>query len=149
VSGWRFKSDLMAVNINTYLTFNGNCREAMTFYRDCLGGELCLQTIGESPMAQHMPPQIGNYILHGVLLKDGFQIMGTDLVEDGELVRGNAVSMMLHCSTAEEMLHYYRQLSVGGKATHPVVESFWGGLFGNLTDKFGNCWLLSYDRDDK
>lgn len=139
----------MAVNINTYLTFNGNCREAMTFYRDCLGGELHLQTIGESPMAQHMPEQIGNYILHGVLVKDDFQIMGTDLVDDEGLVRGNAVSMMLNCSTADEVRRYYEKLSIGGKATHPVVESFWGSLFGNLTDKFGNHWLLSYDRNDK
>jgi PhnB protein len=36
--------------INGYLHFNGDCREAMTFYRECLGGELSLQTIGE-----HLP----------------------------------------------------------------------------------------------
>lgn len=41
--------------INSYLTFNGNCREAMNFYKDCLGGELILQTIGESPLAYKMP----------------------------------------------------------------------------------------------
>ena len=37
--------------LNAYLRFNGKCREAMTFYQACLGGELTIQTVGESPMA--------------------------------------------------------------------------------------------------
>ncbi len=41
--------------INSYLRFNGNCSEAMTFYKDCLGGELTMQKVGESPMAGNMP----------------------------------------------------------------------------------------------
>ena len=44
--------------INSYLTFSGNCREAMTFYRECLGGELYFQTIGESPLSEKMPEQM-------------------------------------------------------------------------------------------
>jgi PhnB protein len=50
--------------INSYLTFNGNCREAMNFYKDCLGGELNLQTIAESPLADKMPAQMKECILH-------------------------------------------------------------------------------------
>jgi PhnB protein len=41
--------------INAYLTFNGNCRQAMTFYRECLGGELTLQAVKGSPMEGHWP----------------------------------------------------------------------------------------------
>jgi PhnB protein len=37
--------------INSYLTFNGNCQEAMIFYQKCLGGELTFQTVGESPLS--------------------------------------------------------------------------------------------------
>jgi PhnB protein len=43
--------------LNAYLHFNGNCREAMTFYQACLGGELKMQAVGESPMAGQMPPE--------------------------------------------------------------------------------------------
>jgi uncharacterized glyoxalase superfamily protein PhnB len=31
--------------INAYLTFNGNCREAMTFYQSCFDGDLTLETV--------------------------------------------------------------------------------------------------------
>ena len=68
------------IQINAYLTFNGNCREAMTFYQKCLGGELYLQTIGESPMAAQMPPQMKDSILHSTLTNGEAIIMATDCV---------------------------------------------------------------------
>jgi PhnB protein len=53
--------------INPYLHFDGNCREAMTFYRESLGGELALQAVGDSPMASQMPAEAQKKILHASL----------------------------------------------------------------------------------
>ena len=130
--------------INSYLTFNGNCREAMTFYKECLGGELVLQTIGESPMADTMPAQMKRSILHSTLTKGNLLLMGSDMVADNGLVKGNSVSLMLNCSSEEEIKTCYKNLSKDGEATHPLENTFWGALFGDLTDKFGNHWLLHY-----
>ena len=33
-----------------FLLFDGNCAEAMTFYQKCLGGELNLTKLGDTPM---------------------------------------------------------------------------------------------------
>ena len=133
--------------INTYLTFNGNCREAMTFYRNCLGGELSLQTIGESPMASHLPPQMKDRILHSTLTNGTLIILASDMVGEKGLIKGNSVSLMLNCSSEAEIRGFYTKLSVGGQATHPLENTFWGALFGDLTDKFGNQWLLHYQKD--
>lgn len=132
--------------INSYLTFNGNCREAMSFYQQCLGGELSLQTIGESPLAEKMPQQMKDCILHGTLVKEGLVLMATDMVAEHGLVKGNSVSLMLNCSSEEETRSFYHKLAEGGKATHPLEISFWGALFGDLTDRYGNNWLLHYDK---
>ncbi|HWK05152.1 MAG TPA: VOC family protein [Puia sp.] len=133
--------------INSYLTFNGNCREAMTFYRECLGGELTLQTIGESPLADKIPPQMRDSILHSTLIRGALQIMASDMVAEQGLVKGNSVSLMLNCSSEEEINTFYGNLSKGGQATHPLENSFWGALFGDLTDRYGNHWLLHYDKN--
>lgn len=135
--------------INSYLTFNGNCREAMTFYKECLGGELTLQTVGESPMSEKMPPQMKECILHSALTKDSLVMMGSDMVSEQGLIKGNAVSLMLNCSSEEEIKNTYKKLSSGGQATHPLENTFWGAMFGDLTDKFGNHWLLHYDKNQK
>jgi len=135
--------------INAYLTFNGNCREAMNFYKDCLGGELTLQTIGDSPMADSMPPAMKQNILHSTLTNGGVIIMASDMVDNQGLKKGNSVSLMLNCSSEEEIKSNYEKLSSGGEATHPLENTFWGAVFGDLTDKFGNHWLLHYDRNQK
>ena len=133
------------MQINSYLTFNGNCREAMTFYRDCLGGELDLQTIGESPMADKLPPQMKQSILHATLTKGEVVIMASDIVGEKGLIKGNSVSLMLNCSSEDEIKTLYARLSAEGEATHHLENTFWGALFGGLTDKFGNHWLLHFD----
>ena len=137
------------MQINSYLTFNGNCREAMNFYKECLGGELILQVIGESPLADKMPPQMKEYILHSVLIKDKMTLMGSDMVSDKGLIKGNSVSMALNCNSEEEIRSIYNELSAGGSQDHPLENTFWGTLFGDLTDKYGNHWLLNFDKNQQ
>jgi PhnB protein len=133
--------------INAYLTFNGNCNEAMNFYKSCLGGELILQKIGESPMADKMPPKMKDSILHSTLTKDNLVLMGTDCVPPQVLIKGNSVSLSLNCSSEEEIKSFYKKLSEEGNATFPLEDTFWGALFGGLTDRFGNHWLLNFDKN--
>jgi PhnB protein len=132
--------------LNLYLTFNGNCREAMNFYKECLGGELIFQTIGVSLMADKMPAKMKDCILHAKLSNDALVIMATDCVPENGLIKGNAVSLALNCSSEKEIKHLYKKLSAGGNAIHPLENTFWGALFGALTDKYGNNWLLNYNK---
>ena len=62
------------------------------------------------------------------------------------LVKGTAVSLLLNCSSEDEINNFYAKLADSGAATHPLEISFWGALFGDLTDKFGNQWLLHFDK---
>jgi PhnB protein len=135
--------------INCYLTFNGNCREAMTFYQDCLGGELYFQTLGESPLSEKMPKKMKDCILHATLIKSAMVMQGSDMAPQSGLVKGNNVSLLLNCNSKKEIRTIYSKLSAGGRADHVIEYSFWGALFGKLTDKFGNHWLLSFDKNKK
>lgn len=142
-------SRMNMTSLITYLTFNGNCREAMQFYKECLGGELHFQTIGESPLSDKMPRQMRDSILHSTLSKKGLVLMGSDMVANDGLSKGNAVSLMLDCSNEKEIRSFYEKLSLGGTRNHPLEISFWGALFGDLTDKYGNHWLLHFDKAKK
>ena len=132
--------------IRSYLSFNGNCREAMLFYKECLGGELNFQTIGGSPLSGKMPDQMKDSILHSTLSKKNFVLMGSDMVGSDGLRKGNAVSLMLDCSSEKEIRACYEKLSQNGTRDHPLEITFWGALFGDLTDKFGNHWLLHFNK---
>src|ERR1051325_5375958 len=104
--------------LNSYLNFPGNCKEAMTFYRDSLGGKLTLQTVGESPMAAQAPKESHNNVLHSVLEKDGFVIMAADMMEPGTGDAGNMLSLCLVCQSKAEIETLFSKLSAGGKILH-------------------------------
>jgi PhnB protein len=133
--------------IHSYLTFNGNCREAMTFYHACFGGELSFQTIGDSPLSAKMPKHMKDCILHSTLTKEALVLQGSDMVPHTGLIKGNAVSLSLDCISEEEIKNLYSKLSAEGTADHPLEDTFWGAMFGDLTDKFGNHWLLNYSKN--
>lgn len=130
----------------TYLTFSGNCREAMEFYQGCLGGELMFQTVGDTPGSFNFPQELRNMIVHASLKKGNMILMGTDM-RDEELLHGNTVSIFVDCQSEMLIKKYYRNLQIEGEATHPLEETHWGDLFGGLKDKYGNKWLLHYKRN--
>lgn len=116
----------------------------MTFYQKCLGGELYFQTIGESPLSEKFPEKIKKLILHSELRNEALVLIGTDVTTEQSLVRGNTISLSLNCTSEKEIRQYYKSLSVNGKKNAPLEVTHWGVLFGTLTDKYGNNWLLSY-----
>lgn len=136
-------------NIHAYLTFNGNCKEAMKFYKKCLGGTLLMQTVADSPMAGKLPEKMKKSILHSTLTKNGFVLMGSDMVGENGLMKGNSVSLLLNCSSEKEIKNSYKKLSENGMPTHPLEITFRGALFGGLTDRYGNHWLLHFDKHAK
>ncbi|MBS1771434.1 MAG: VOC family protein [Bacteroidetes bacterium] len=133
--------------VDSYLTFNGNCREAMTFYKNCFGGELFFQTVDGSPLSEKMPEEMKNCILYASLTKDDLVIMATDMVGEKGLHIGNQISLSLRCSSKTEIEIYFAKLSDGGTIEQPLEDSFWGGIFGGVTDKFGNHWILSFNKN--
>ncbi len=132
------------VRLNPYLNFTGNCREAMSFYKECLGGELNFMVVGESPVAAQVPPQYKDQILHSVLKLDEFEIMGSDMTPE-TIVNGNANHLCLICSSEEELRNLWAKLSAGGTIHQPLHEMFFG-MLGTFTDQFGKRWLLEFDK---
>ncbi len=133
--------------INAYINFEGNCREVMTFYKDCLDAELNMQTIEGSPIEAQCPAAMKQQILHASLVKEGMILMGSDMQEPGgNFTKGNNIALSLNCSSDEEIKTFFSKLSQGGKISHALTESFWGATFGVLTDKFGIRWMLNYDK---
>ena len=135
--------------INAYLNFNGNCREAMVFYQQCLGGELSLQTIEGSPVETQCPAAIQHHILHASLLKESLVLMASDMTGPDGFIKGNTVALSLNCSSEKEIKTFFSNLSTEGHISHPLDEQFWGATFGVLTDKYGIRWMLNYDKRQK
>jgi PhnB protein len=133
--------------INAYLNFNGQCRKAMTFYQECLGGELVLQKVAESPMAAQSSSEMGGKILHGKLTRDNIVLMGSDMIGDN-LVEGNNITLYLNCSNEREIKTVFNKLSNEGSVELPLHQSVSGSTFGKVMDKYGILWMLNYSKNN-
>jgi len=113
----------------------------MEFYQQCLGGELRLQTLEDSPKADRFPEHFKKYVVRASLKKDHMLLLATDMI-DQELIRGNSMSILLDVPDPKRMETYYERLKQGSVKEHPLEGTHWGDLFGGLLDKFGNQWLF-------
>src|SRR6266498_5946653 len=127
--------------ISAYLTFDGNCREALAFYKECFGGELTIETVKGSPMESHWPKEVQNNILHSSLISETITILASDMVEQNGLTVGNNVTLALACKTDPEIEIYFQKLSQDGTIKYPL-HNFYSGKIGGIIDKFGINWFL-------
>jgi PhnB protein len=133
----------MPSKLNPYISFEGNAREVMEFYKTVFGGELTLSTFGEAGMNDHgvKPDQI----MHAMLVADnGITIMASDTATGfREYVAGTNISLSLSGDNEEELTGYYDKLADGGKIEEPLKKAPWGDTFGMCIDKFGIFWMVN------
>ena len=133
--------------LSPHLAFPGNCREALSFYQSCLGGELMLMRVGDSAMAEHMPAEAQDQIMHGTLTAGSLVLMACDALDTRRpFAPGNNIAMCLDCSSDEEINTLFARLGEGGTIIDPLADMFWGGKFGTLTDRFGTEWLFNFQK---
>ncbi len=130
--------------LNPYIRFNDKkCREAMAFYKDCFGGEVTFQTVGETPIAKDMPADKQDLVMHATLKSGPIEFFGADMMRDTAKI-GDNIPLALNCSSEKELRDIFAKLSAGGDVFMPVDKVFWGGIFGVVTDKYGVEWMLNY-----
>jgi len=131
-----------------YLHFEGQCREAMTFYAACFGTTVGLTPYGATPPGEipgaELAPEL---IMHAELAVPGLHLMASDTLPGDTLAIGNNFSVSLACSSHLEMENLFQALMTDGVLNMALKDAFWGDRIGRVTDRFGVCWLLSFRAD--
>ena len=132
----------MQSQLNPYINFRDNTREAMEFYHTVFGGKLDMRTFKDFHASQD--PSEDNLIMHSYLEADnGIAFMASDTPNRMEYHPGTNMSMSLSGDNEAELSRYFEQLSAGGTVTMPLTKALWGDSFGMFTDKFGVQWLVN------
>ncbi|GAQ66143.1 VOC family protein [Streptomyces scabiei] len=131
----------MVSRLNPYLSFDGDARQALEFYREVFGGELTLNTFG----AFGSPDAPGaDKIMHGMLeTPNGFTLMGADTPPGMEYAPGSSFSVSLSGDDEAELRGYWEKLSAGATVSVPLDKQMWGDVFGMCTDRFGVPWMVN------
>lgn len=132
----------MAVQLNPYLSFRDNAREAMEFYKSVFGGELNIATFAEYHASEDPAEQ--NKVMHAALDGDnGIVFMGADTPNSMEFEAPAGISLSLSGDDEKTLRGYWDKLSTGGTVRMPLERAPWGDTFGMCVDKFGISWMVN------
>ena len=132
----------MSTQLNPYLSFRDNAREAMEFYQSVFGGELTFSTFGEFQASDDLAEQ--EKVMHSLLSTDGgLVLMASDTPNRMDLTPGSNFSISLSGTDEPELRGYWTMLSDGGAVAMPLGPAPWGDTFGMCSDKFGVNWLIN------
>jgi PhnB protein len=138
----RKTNEKVTMTLTTYLLFDGTCKPAMEFYKTCLGGELTLTKVGDSPMKSYMPEAMHNKIVNARLENGAMSISASDWLRPNQTpMQGNKICLYLSGGTRLELKTLFDKLSEGADVTDPLKEVPFG-TYGALNDKFGNRWMF-------
>ncbi len=129
-----------------FLLFDGNCAEAMTFYKNCLGGELTLTKTGDTPMKDQFPPEKHNKIINAHLKSGAIEFSATDWHSDSLIPKqGNTFSIYVVADTYGELKEVFDKLAEGAdnnKETFIELRDMPFGTYGQFSDRYGVPWIF-------
>jgi PhnB protein len=131
-------------NLTPFLLFDGNCGEAMAFYQSCLGGELTVTTLGDTPMGDQAPPEQKQKVTYACLKSDSIELSATDWLHPTRLPRpGNTVAMYLQADDHTQLRAPFDKLAAG--ADTDLLDDLRDmpfGTYGHLADRYGVHWFF-------
>jgi PhnB protein len=128
-----------------FLLFDGNCAEAMTFYHDCLGGELKLTKLGDTPMKAQFPPEKHDRIINAYLKSDAIELSATDWMAspDFDPVQGNTYAIFVTGESLDELKPVFDKLKDGTNNTRlQELREMPFGIYGQFYDRYGVQWIF-------
>ncbi len=128
-----------------FLLFDGNCAEAMTFYHKCLGGELTLTELGDTPMKDQFPKEKWNRLINAHLKSGAIEISATDWMASPqyEPKLGDTYAIFINGGTCDELKVVFDKLSEGAqKDRFQELHNLPIGTYGQFADRYGVHWIF-------
>jgi PhnB protein len=132
-----------------FLLFDGNCAEAMSFYHQCLGGDLVLTKLGDTPMKEQFPPEKHGRIINAYLKSGAIELSATDWMAspDFDPVVGNTYALFITDNTLDELSAIFEKLKAGGGTSRvQELRDMPFGIYGQMYDRYGVQWIFRGDK---
>ncbi len=134
------------MEINPYVTYPGNAREALEFYAAALGGEIdALMTIGEIPDAGEVSEGYKDKLAHGRIIFPSGTLMVSDTWEGMPHDGFSGFNIQTSWGSVDAARAAYDAMREGGTVIMEFAPTFWAAGFGLITDKFGVGWMFNCD----
>ena len=139
------------MNLTPFLLFDGNCAGAMAFYHACLGGELTLTRLADTPMKDHMPPEQHAKVVYAHLRSGALEVSATDWLHPTRTPhQGNTGGLYINGGTYRQLRDIFDKLLQG--ADQDLLDDLHEmpfGTYGHLADKYGVHWFFQGEKNQE
>jgi len=133
------------VRICPYITFSGNCADAIAFYEQAFNVKAEVMRFKDAPPENgyEAPAGCEDYVMHAQLELGGEMLMLSDTPPNYPVKVGDNICVMVEFDDADAAKAAFDALKEGGEIAMEMQETFWSKCFGSLTDKFGIGWNIT------
>jgi PhnB protein len=130
------------MSLDVFLTFNGECREALDFYAKVFNRKPeQVMTFGQNPDGSSDADK--DKILYASIPIEGCNVMFSDCPSGLAFVKGNNICLTIGLKDDAEIKKVFDSLAAGGQIGMKLEKTFFSELFGMVTDRFGINWQIS------
>lgn len=122
------------------LSFNGNCLEALEYYKKIFDGEI-LQIVTYDEVNYKCSEDEKKKIFSAIMLLGKNTVYFNDKLNEKI---GNNITMIIEFFNEEDLNNISGKLSKEGTISVEMGETTWGSQYVEIVDKFGIVWGLNY-----
>lgn len=131
------------MRIEAYLSFRGQCQEALNHYKEIFGGDIGNIETYENKKID-IPENYRTKWQHAELKGKNFTILGYDAAPDTPLTDGNNMHLGVDMDSEGSAKFAFTELSKGGQIHTNFQKTSWGAYYGRCTDRYGINWMVNF-----
>ncbi len=132
-----------AINISFHINFDGRCAEALQFYQNNLAGVIgSMLSYRDSPASVSVPDDWQDKIIHGSIVIDNFELVGTDTMPD-QYQQPSGFCLLIRVACQEKVKTLVEVFQNGGEIILPPQKTFWSPCYAIVNDRFGVPWKFN------
>ncbi len=139
------------MSLNTYIRFNGNCRQAVEYYSEVFGCQKPnIMTFGQFHNDSDFPmsEEQKNHVMHTFLSIEGHDVMFSDCPPGMPITQGDNFSLAYSTKNLEEITRIFNHMrDKGGQVVMELQATFWSDCYGSITDVFGINWQFTHESE--
>jgi PhnB protein len=135
------------MQINPYLSFDGDCEEAFRFYERCFAGQMGgIFRYAGTPFAADVPADWHDKVMHASVRLGALVLMGADVAPE-KFEKPKGFSLSVHIKSEVDASRIFGELGTNGQVVMPLQKTFWSPLFGMVVDQYSISWLINCEGD--
>ncbi|MEG0240003.1 VOC family protein [Anaerorhabdus sp.] len=137
------------MSVDVYFNFDGNCLEAVNYYATIFDVDATITKFKEMPSNPGFPmsDEVKERVIHANITVEGSQLRFSDTMPGMEYIVGNNLSILINSKDEKKLTNWFNKLAQDGFIIMPLGETFFSGLYGFVTDKFGVGWQFNLEKE--